>query len=146
MREPKINDLRDLLGRLSEDLSPTGLRLNASVFSLADQTWLAGGSGQRPEGFGPDGHVLVLPGRQKLLLAREDGGPSLSAVAGEVQEWAIDELGYGWPELEDEQGTFVALLEPTRIEGVWVWSEHGSARVPVGELSSLRLHIPPRAH
>ncbi|MGV8908992.1 MAG: hypothetical protein ACOH1Y_08405 [Propionicimonas sp.] len=76
------------------------------------------------------------------MPAREDGTPDLLAIIGAVQEWAIDELGYGWPEIHDAQGGFVALLEPGQSLAGCVWCQRGSARVAVGELSSLAVNIP----
>lgn len=99
-----------------------------------------------PDGFGTDGFVLVLPGRQKLLPTTVDGGPDLQAIASAIQDWAIDELGYGWPEVCDEEGTFVAILEPAEIDGDVVWADRGSALVRAGSLGSVRLQVPPSAH
>ncbi len=94
--------LENLLERSSADLSPTGLRLEAGVYDLAHHRWAVGSCPDAPVGFGEDGYVLVLFGRQHLPPTAPDGTPGALEIIGDVQEWAIDELGYGWPELCDE--------------------------------------------
>ena len=92
--------------------------------------------------FGDRGHVMVVPGRQHLLPETPDGSPDLFGIVDDVCEWAMDELGHGWPELYD-QGKFVALLEPTRKSDRLMWTA-GERNIAVGELSSASIAVPPR--
>lgn len=130
----------NLLPRLAEDLAPTGLKLEAGVFDLASGRWLAG-TGEKPSGFG-DGYVMVLPGRQHLVRADPAGGVDLLAIVDDVRDWAIDELGHGWPEMLDDSGVFIGLLGPVRDGADVAWAL-GGRRVAVGQLSRAPIALPP---
>ena len=133
--------LEDLLDRLSADLSPTGLRLEAGVYDLARDRWVAGQGPDVLDDFGDDGYVFVLFGRQHLTT-EQDGTPDALQILGDVQDWAMDELGHGWPEMCNGAGDFLALLEPAREGDRYVWAARGQARAAVGDLASLRIILP----
>jgi len=105
--------------------------------------WCAGAEAEPPAGFGDDGYVLSLPGRQHLLAPTDDGAPDPLGILDEVRDWVMDELGHGWPELLDAGGGFVAVLEPAADAGQVGWAARGH-RVPVGELALARIAVPPR--
>lgn len=132
-----------LLERLATDLDPTGLSLHAGVYDLSHRRWIAGSEFELLPDFGDSGYVLVLPGRQHLLPETPDGSPDLLGIADDVREWAMDELGHGWPELYDGAGSFIALLEPYRESDHLVWTD-GERRIALGELSSASVAVPPR--
>ena len=105
---------------------------------------MVGHRSEVPAGYGNDGYVLSLPGRQHLIAAQQNDAPDVVAIIEEVQEWVMDELGRGWPELCDSDGNFVALLKPMAQGQHVVWSARGTAHAPVGELASLPIALPPR--
>lgn len=132
-----------LLEGLRADLAPTGLSPAPGVFDLAEDRWLTDQFGEKPQGFGHEGLVLVLPGRQHLIPDTEDGSADLRAIVSEVCDWAVDELGHGWPELYEEAGAFVGLLEPVREGPRVVWAVE-SRRVPIGALADELIALPPQ--
>lgn len=143
MSEQRITDqLNELLAALAADLSPTGLSLEAGVYDLTRCRWLTGQRPEVPVGFGGDGYVLTLPGRQHRVPTDRRGKPDLAEIMNDVQDWAIDELGHGWPELCDDEGDFVALLEPDRDGSRCVWAAQGHLQAVVGELARLRIALP----
>lgn len=132
-----------LLEGLATDLDPTGLSLQVGVYDLAHRRWIAGSEPEPLPDFGDSGYVLVLPGRQHLLPETPDGSPSLLGIADDVREWAMDELGHGWPELYDGAGVFLALLEPRCEFDRLMWTA-GERHIAIGELSSASVAVPPR--
>lgn len=146
--EQRDEQVNALLESLIADLTPTGLRPEVGVFDLAHRRWIAGNrqDDQPPPGFGNDGYVLALAGREHLLSETSDAGTPPDLLLGlieEVREWAMDELGHGWPELYDDAGGFLAVLEPIDDSGRLVWAA-GEHRVFVGELASVPVAVPPR--
>ena len=134
-----------LVARLVADVAPTGLDLDRGVYDATRRTWLVGGSQAVPVGFEPEGYVLVLGGRQHVLPPGRDGAVDVVAVVEDVQEWVIDELGHGWPELVGPDGAFLGLLEPGPghdDDVVWVTD---ARTVPLGRLSTVPVALPPRS-
>lgn len=133
-----------LLEHLAADVAPTGLRLQVGIFDLASGGWVVGATNEKPSGFGNEGYVMVLPNRQHLLPTGRDGGVDRLGVVDDVREWVIDELGHGWPELVDDAGAFIGLLEPVQgDDGRLVWVT-GDYRVPLGQLAAAPVALPPR--
>lgn len=138
-----FNRLEMLLQGLATDLETVGVELEAGVYDLKRRRWVAGRFPEAPFGFGQEGYVLSLPGRQRLLAAsRHEAADLLAEVADEVQEWAIDEIGRGWPELCDEDGAFVGLLQFALDGEQCVWAIHARAQAIIGKLSTLPIARP----
>lgn len=127
-----------LLSRLATDLSPTGLVPQIGVVDLSTGEWIAGTPSELTEGFGDSGFVLTLPGSQKMLPGDHGDALDMREIVDGVSEWAMDELGRGWPELLDDEGVFVALLQPAWENDQLVWKGGGTS-VAVGELSTVKV-------
>lgn len=140
-----MNDIEVLVRRLAADLAPTGLYLELGVFDLEHCQWVTGSAPDPPRGFGNEGYVLALAGGERLLTPQDDGRFDMVSLVDNVQDWAIDQLGHGWPELLDCDGAFVGLLEPERDSNgqdvAWVT---GSFHVPVGQLVTTKVALPPQ--
>ncbi|WP_062464404.1 hypothetical protein [Demequina soli] len=128
-----MESLRSFSDDLSRDVATSGLALELSLYDPRRREWILG-DGDAPEAFGTDGFVMVLPGRAKSIGARSDGGPDLVELVSEVQDWVVDELGRGWPELVSPDGAFAGLLEPGIVAGETVWRSPGATPVAVGDL------------
>jgi len=127
-----------LLAAVAADLASEGLKLDVGLFDPQNGAWVAGtATATPPRGFDAGDLVLVLPGRE-IALAKKDEGLDMVALIDAVSDWAMDELGYGWPELADHGGGFVAIMRPAADGGRVVW-EGGGRRVPVGKLSTVPL-------
>lgn len=125
--EAIVHDLRGV------DLTPAvdvwDPRMRAWVYRTQDD--------EGPEGFDDDSYVAVLAGSQRLI-GTIDSGPDLVELVGMAQDWAIDNLGFGWPELVDEQGEYVEILQPAEANGSLVWRSHDHV-VAIGLLSSAKI-------
>ncbi|WP_084073865.1 hypothetical protein [Demequina sp. NBRC 110052] len=130
--------LHDVLGAIAADLALVGLDFDAGVLDLARDEWIAGKPSAVADGFPRSGFVMVLRGLQTLLDTDAEGTPSAVSIADIASEWAMDELGHGWPELADSEGDFVCLLQPAAGNSGPVWAG-GGVSVPLGSLSTVPL-------
>jgi hypothetical protein len=124
----------DAFNRALADAATVGLDSpGAGVYDLATGLWVTG-DGVVPDGFaGGDGCVLRVDGNYHSVDL--DDPTILVDVVGFVQDWVIDELGAGWPELTDQDDAFLTMLEPAlHDDGELVWrGTHGDV-ARVGEL------------
>lgn len=143
--EVAMNEVEILAQRLDADLAPTGLDLELGVFDLENHRWLSGSTTQIiSEDFGDEGFVVAIAGSRHLLPPQDDGGVDLVGIVEDVQDWVIDQLEHGWPELIDHHGQFAGLFTPERdSDGAVKWVT-GTCHVPVGQLSSTTVSLPPR--
>lgn len=142
--EVAVNNVEMLVQRLDADLAATALHLDLGVFDLTHHRWIAGSAAQVPEDFGDEGFVVALAGSQRLLPPQDDGGVDLVGIVEDVQDWAMDQLGHGWPELIDRDRHFVGLFTPEYDrDGHVVWAT-GTCHVSVGQLSTTTVALPPR--
>jgi hypothetical protein len=129
-----------LFEALAADLSSAGIVLTAGLFDPHRGVWMAGTPAAMPQGFETDEPVLVLPGRE-LSITRVNGEPNCAAIVDAVCDWAMDELGHGWPELADDDGNFVAILRAAERPGGVTWAGGGQT-VAVGQLATVPLVVP----
>jgi len=136
----KNEAMYDLLELLKRDLKTARVSGDLGIFSAVDKIWVQGTGEGHPNGFEGD-YVLALPGRLHGIAASRDGGPSAVEVMSEVQDWVIDEVGHGWPELLDQSGEYLAILQPVSSdEHRAVWSG-GGVKIPLGSLADWRGRI-----
>lgn len=129
------DDLGDVLARVSADLRSAGLSVTLGVFDLALGTWAAGRGDVTPSGFGTDGYVLVIGRNQHALRVDDSGQVDAAEILSEAQDWAIDELGRGWPEARASGGGS-SILRPANNGGELVWTDGSEWVVPAGRLDS----------
>lgn len=144
---PQGEDLVTVLDRLALDLESTGLVPWLGVFDLAEREWIAGGADQLLvdlddlTAFGDEDYVLALPGRQQVVTPNDRrSGPDPVEIVDQVCDWVMDELGKGWPEWVDEDGTFLAILMPAPDDGSVAWKAR-DLRVPLGTLATVRVAV-----
>ena len=137
MREEGF-EIRDAIEAIVQDLRSVNLTPAVDVWDPQMRAWVhAPQDDEGPEGFDGDSYVAALAGSQRLI-GTVDSGPDLVELVGMAQDWAIDSLGFGWPELVDERGEYVEILQPSESRGSLVWRGRDYV-VEVGLLSSVRI-------
>lgn len=131
-------EIRDAIEAIVQDLRGVNLTPAVNVWDPRMRAWVhAPQDDEGPEGFDDDSYVALLAGNQRLI-GTIDSGPDMVELVGMPQEWAIDSLGFGWPELVDEGGEYVEILQPAESRGSLVWRGRDHV-VEIGLLSSARI-------
>jgi hypothetical protein len=93
-----------------------------------------------------DGEILATAfgGEHDFPIELHDGAESACAlVTDQMQDGVIDRLGRPWPELLDENGRFVGVLDVAEVGGIACWVLRGVPYCAVGQLAGA---IPAAGH
>jgi hypothetical protein len=132
---PDPGGLLVALDAVLADLRTAGLSPVVGVYDLDIGRWIRP-AGVAPDGFFGEGVVLRVEGNDHLVSRDDEGVPDAVDVVGFLQDWAMDELGAGWPELQGADGRFVEILLPRTVDGALMWCGK-QTNVAVGKLGTV---------